>query len=98
MTLGRFMAIAFIAKGLIDSLHVVAVEGNPDSAAYIELNAKNDEKFSVVAKVLGDEERRDRYLGRAFDSFHRAARSFSPIGCACSYSVVRMRSASIRAQ
>ena len=53
---------AFIARGLIDSLRVVAVEGNPDSAAYIELNAKNDAKFSVVAKVFS----RDRYLVKGF--------------------------------
>jgi len=57
---------AFIARGLIDSLRVVAVEGNPDSAAYIELNANKDAKFSVVAKVLGNEERRDRYLVKGF--------------------------------
>ena len=67
---------AFIAKGLIDSLHVVAVEGNPDSAAYIELNAKNDEKFSVVAKVLGDEERRDRYLVKGFRFFPSGSPKF----------------------
>jgi len=57
---------AFIARGLIDSLRVVAVEGNPDSATYIELNAKNYAKFSVVAKVLGNEERRERYLVKGF--------------------------------
>lgn len=59
----------FIAKGLIDSLRVVAVEGNPDSAAYIQCYAIGDEKFSVVAKVLGKEERRDRYLVKGFRFF-----------------------------
>ena len=84
MTLVRFMAITPLSLGVIDSLRVVAVEGNPDSAAYIELNANKDAKFSVVAKVLGKEERRDRYLVKGFRFIPSGSPKFLLIACACS--------------